>query len=235
MRLESEQIGSTVRLAALRRKRAALPRAVGGNDDPRADLPDLGAGREGAGETVTLPPDRDDAPRLPQRGAGMRGGIEQQEIEMLASQRATPSARGALRARQRRRQRSLAREQGDALYLRPSLLAKERADGELVEQRKGRGGDELTANLAAGKARLLDHRDRPARARQQERRSCARGSAADDERVIGHRRSGALRLATKQWVKSPLRFSSRFHAPSRGQRRASSSSAKPARTLATAS
>src|SRR5205085_1680343 len=81
---------------------------------------------------------------------------------------------------------------------RAGRLEQARCHAELAQQRPARGGNELTAHLAARKRGFLHHADLHPGARHDQRGGRARGASTDDEDVEAH-----WRRATKQWLKSP--------------------------------
>jgi hypothetical protein len=93
VRLEAEQIRRLVRDGRLRRQRAVLPRAVGGDDNGGREIAGVLAGRDGAGVAGFGAGKRDGLGGLPQLRAGAPRRLEQHQIEMLAT-RARPCLTG---------------------------------------------------------------------------------------------------------------------------------------------
>ena len=193
VRLEGEQVASRARVSrracALGRQR--LPRAVRGDDEAGAEL-DVARPRAG---------DRSDRQRrsrrrgrrstaaphgckrvAPAASAASASSVSRCSRPIARPQRCAPSPR-----RQRGDDRLVAAHQGDATQLGAGARVDLGADAERVEQREVARGDALAADLAARKRLPLDQRDRPAGAREQDRRARAGRAGADDgdvERVV---------------------------------------------------
>ena len=105
-------------------------------------------------------------------------------VEVLAAERAAPRAAPVRRPAAAPRPRSSRRAQQRHPAQPAPATARDRcADAEHVEQRQLGRGDALAADLAARKRAALDQRDRPAGAREQDRRGAAGRAGADDDRV----------------------------------------------------
>ena len=117
---------------------------------------------------------------------------------MLAAERSAPASRRPLAARQRRDDRVVAAQQGDAAQLGAGAALDLGADAEGVEQREIARRDALTADLAPRKRLALDQRHRPAGAREQNRRRRPGRAGADDRRVEPGRRHGAAAAARRR-------------------------------------
>src|SRR5262249_30172826 len=114
------------------RQRAALPGAIGADDHGRGELP-LGIGAcDPQAIAAGISSQLLGAPRLPKLGPGPDGGLEQQEVEMLASEGATPSGL-ILAARHSGFENRVACEQSDALHLGACLREEGIADPELTQ------------------------------------------------------------------------------------------------------
>src|SRR6185312_2244068 len=106
------------------------------------------------------------------------------------------------------------------------------ADAERIEQRKIARGDTFAAHFAPGERLLLDQRDAPSRARQQDRGAGTRRARADDDGVIPMFH-GRYLSAMNKWLNNLAARSSSFHPC--GHNAESSPPRNPARTLSTAS
>ena len=128
VRLESQQIAARAAgCAALARDARAATSPARDDEHARAELLGLAARSLDAHEpALALLDARHHAPRLPQPRARARRGIEEQRVEVLAPDRASPLVRILGRGHRRVRRSSSPAIEPDALHRRPGARGKAR-------------------------------------------------------------------------------------------------------------
>ena len=121
-------------------------------------------------------------PGLQDNRAGVLCLFQQQRVQGFAAERAAPGLR-VLGSGQGGRHCAVGVQKAHPVQFGAGLRTQGPTDAECVQQRQVARGDAFTADLATREALLLDHGDRPAGARQQNRSGRAGRSGADDDRV----------------------------------------------------
>src|SRR5690606_5505193 len=183
VRLEAEDVlGARREARRLRGKEAGLPGAVRGDDGLRLDLRVFAAAPGGAAyEALPRAGRRTGDGLLQDLAARARGFVEEERVERGPIERARIGP-GSAQGRHRRFVRLLAGPERDGAHFGSRRGGEPLAEAEAGEKRKPGGGDELAADLAPGKARLLQHDHAASSAREEKRRAGPGRPAADDER-----------------------------------------------------